>query len=176
MPFPDLIITLQTIVTQSEATIVAISCAIVAVILWLLGREPHDKSKPIILVDGSNVMFWHDNKADLLTLKAVIGKLSDQGFDPGVIFDANVGYKLEGRFRGHLPMARKLGLKPDQVVVVAKGEPADRLLLSVARDLNAKILSNDRFRDWYDAYPEAAEPGRLIRGGYSDGQVWFDPL
>ncbi len=159
-----------------DATNFAILCAVMAVILWFLSRDPHKGKKPVILVDGSNVMFWRDNVPDMATIKGVISHLSDQGYQPGLVFDANVGYKLEGRFRGHLPLARKLGLKPEQVVVVGKGDPADRLLLTVARDLNARILSNDRFRDWEASFPEVVEPGRVVRGGYRDGAFWTDPL
>jgi hypothetical protein len=175
-PFPDFLALFRTMLGSIEPTIFAIICAIIAVVLWRLGAIPRDPDARIILVDGSNVMFWRDNEPDLATLKTVIGHLGAQGYDAGVVFDANVGYKLEGRFRGNLPMARKLGLKPAQVVVVDKGEPADRTILSVARDLNARILSNDRFRDWQDSFPEVTEPGRVLRGGYRDGEFWTDPL
>jgi hypothetical protein len=175
-PFPELLAPVLALFGAIEPTVFAIICAIIAVVLWRLGYEPQDDDPRIILVDGSNVMFWRDNEPDLTTLKSVIGQIGAKGYDAGVVFDANVGYKLEGKFRGNLPMARKLGLKPGQVVVVDKGEPADRTILSVARDLNARILSNDRFRDWQDSFPEVTEPGRILRGGYRDGEFWMDPL
>ena len=34
------------------------------------------------------------------------------------------------------------------VMVAPKGQPADPHILFVARDLGARIVSNDRFRDW----------------------------
>jgi hypothetical protein len=46
--------------------------------------------------------------------------------------------------------------------------------LTVARDFNAPIVTNDRYRDWADDYPEIAEPGRLIRGGYRNGTLWLE--
>jgi hypothetical protein len=174
MSFADLISKALNQLGNVDPTVFALFCIVVSVVLWVLGRTPPRDTTQIILVDGSNVMFWRDNVPDMTTLKAAIAHLTDQGYSPGLVFDANVGYKLEGRFRGHLPLARKLGLKPEQVVVVGKGDPADRLILTVARALNARILSNDRFRDWRDAFPEVAEPGRVIRGGVRDGEFWTE--
>jgi hypothetical protein len=41
------------------------------------------------------------------------------------------------------------------------GTDADYFILSFARELNARIVSNDRFRDRLKDFPDA--PGRLIR-------------
>ena len=59
-------------------------------------------------------------------------------------------------------------------MVVDKGNPADPILLSAARDLGARVVSNDRFRDWRENHPELGNPGHLIRGGYRDGRLWLD--
>jgi len=53
---------------------------------------------------------------------------------------------------------------------------ADSYLLTVARDDNAPIVTNDRYRDWADDFPEIARPGRLIRGGYRNGTLWLDGI
>ena len=42
--------------------------------------------------------------------------------------------------------------------------------------MDAPIVTNDRYRDWAGEYPEIAEPGRLIRGGYRDGVLWLDDI
>jgi rRNA-processing protein FCF1 len=175
-PFTDFFASIWAFFTALDPTLFAIGCGIIAVVLWRLGDNPYDQEARVILVDGSNVMFWRDNEPDLSPLKEVIQQITAKGYDAGVVFDANVGYKLDGKFRGNVPMARKLGLKAAQVVVVDKGEPADRTILHVARDLNARILSNDRFRDWQDSFPEVIEPGRIVRGGYRNGQIWIDPI
>jgi hypothetical protein len=54
-------------------------------------------SGPYILVDGSNVMHWQDNTPKLAPLLAVVQRLQALGYAPGVVFDANVGWKLDGR-------------------------------------------------------------------------------
>lgn len=106
----------------------------------------------------------------------MVHDLSKQGLKPGVVFDANVGYKLTGKFMGERDLSRMLSLPRDQILVVPKGTQADPYLLETARDLKARIVTNDRFRDWVDRYPDVAKPERLVRGTMRDGRVWLPDL
>lgn len=127
-----------------------------------------------ILVDGSNVMHWKEGAPQIATVRDVVDHLGALGFVPGVVFDANAGYKLHGRYQHDGELGRLLGLPRDRVMVVPKGTPADPWLLTAARDFGARIVTNDRFRDWVEAHPEVTEPGHLVRGGYRSGQLWLD--
>lgn len=133
-----------------------------------------DLSKPVVVLDGSNIMHWKNGAPDLEPVRDVIGDLSTRGFRTGVVFDANVGYKLEGKYRHHEVLARKLGLSQDLVMVVNKGEPADFTILRVAQDFRARVVTNDRFRDWAEQFPQVMEPGFLISGGYRKGALQLD--
>ena len=93
-----------------------------------------------------------------------------------MVFDATVGYKIGTRYRDDAEMAAHLGLPVDRVLVVPKGTPADPVVLATARDLDAPIVTNDRYRDWAETYPEVQTPGLLIRGGYAEGRLWLDPV
>jgi hypothetical protein len=127
-----------------------------------------------ILVDGSNVMHWVDNTATLEPVKRVVDHLKALGFVPGIVFDANAGWKLEGRYLHDGDFARLLKVEKRQVMVVPKGTQADPFLLETAREFGARIVTNDRFRDWAEAHPEVKQPGLLIRGGYRhDGTFWL---
>lgn len=127
---------------------------------------------PHVIIDGSNVMHWQGNMPSLVPVVAAVLALEARGFTVGVIFDANVGYKIHDRFLGHHAMARRVNLPEDQVFVVPKGTVADQYILMAARDLGARVVTNDRYRDWLEAFPEAAEPGFLIRGSANDrGEV-----
>lgn len=126
------------------------------------------------MIDGSNAMHWKDGIPQVETLLEILERLSDMGFTPGIVFDANVGYKLSGRYRDSRAMAWLLDLPADNVVVVDKGEPADTHILAAARFLDARILTNDRYAEWADAHPEVRAPGYLIRGGYRAGKLWLD--
>jgi hypothetical protein len=103
-----------------------------------------------------------------------VASLQAQGYTPGVVFDANAGYKLEGRFRNHYKLARRLGLPHEQVMVVPKGEPADPLILRAARDYGGRVVSQDKFRDWESAFPELRRPDFRVNGGYKDDRLWLD--
>ena len=128
----------------------------------------------VVVLDGSNIMHWRNGEADLATVSDVVRSLTKRGFSPGVVFDANAGYKLDGRYQHHPVLARKLGLPKDRVMVVNKGEIADGMILRVAQDFGARVVSNDRFRDWAEQYPKVQEPGFLISGGYRKGVLQLD--
>lgn len=159
----------------SDLGMLAGLCAVASLFLlvqaWLRGA----KAKPKwVVIDGSNVMHWKDNAPDIDTLREVLRTLRDQGFTPGVVFDANAGYKLTGGYKHNRALGRLLGLPEDRVVVVPKGTPADPRILAAARDMGARVVSNDRFRDWETDFPEVKTAGHLIPGGYRDGAVWLD--
>ena len=144
-------------------------------------RRPRGQRPPVspsvtdhrqtVLIDGSNVIYWLDNTPQLAPLLQVVHDVSRRGLKPGVVFDANVGYKLTGKFMGERDLSRLLSLPTDQILVVPKGTQADPFLLETARDLKARIVTNDRFRDWTDRYPDVAKPERLVTGTMLGGQV-----
>ena len=122
------------------------------------------------------MIYWQDNTPQLAPLLQVVHDLSRRGMKPGVVFDANIGYKLTGKFMGERDLSRMLSLPRDQILVVPKGEQADPFLLETARDLNARIVTNDRYRDWADRFPDVAKPEKLITGEMRDGRVWLKGL
>ena len=160
--------------------IAVMTAALLAVYLLLLRKERvrrsagRQSSENWILIDGSNVMHWQDNTPQIETVVRVVNEVKSLGYVPGVVFDANAGWKLMGRYLHDGDFARLLDLKTDQVLVVPKGTQADPYLLETAREFGARIVTNDRFRDWADAHPEVKEPGFLIRGGLRDGKVWLN--
>lgn len=138
-------------------------------------RKRHaDANLRWIVVDGSNIMHWKDGAPAISTVREVINHLSDLGFTSGVVFDANVGYKIGDRYLGDQVLAKSLGLPRNRVMVVPRGTPADPMILTASRDLRAQIVTNDRFRDWVEEYPEISEAGYLVRGGYKTGKLWLD--
>ena len=84
-------------------------------LLWLtirsLGRKPGQNKlgrRQQVIIDGSNVMYWKDGEPRLDSVSEVLLKLSKMGFDPGVIFDANVGYLLTGKHKNDEGMSKRL--------------------------------------------------------------------
>ena len=135
---------------------------------WREGRAPW------IAVDGSNVLYWQDETPSLQTVREVVDALKRRGMRPVVWFDANVGYLVGDRYLGPIPLAKSLGLSARQVIVAPKGTPADPLVIEGARLLKSRIVSNDRFRDWQDQYPEVRQAMRFLRGSIENGALRLD--
>lgn len=141
--------------------------------LLLLGAimRPH---RDYIVLDGSNVLFWRENKSSLDVVSRVIERVKDQGLTPVIWCDANVGYRIVDRYLGPDALARLLGVPRRQVFVALKGVPADPLLLKGACRLNVRVVTNDRFRDWKADHPKVAEPGFLVPRRVRNGQLAGD--
>jgi len=173
---------------QADLLLLAVPCLVASLYLLLRGLwqgPPPAHDRPLsgrgpkvaqrwVIVDGSNVLHWKDGVVAIDIVREVVNLLQSHGFTPGVVFDANAGYKIADRYLHHHAMARQLGLPEDQVMVVPKGTQADTAVLAAARDHSAQVVSNDRFRDWAEDHPEVATPGHVIRGGYREGVLWLD--
>jgi hypothetical protein len=156
----------------SGPLLLSLVCATAA--LFLLVRAIPRARPAWIVVDGSNVLHWEDETPALATVGRVVGELKGRGFVPVVWFDAKVGYKIGDRYMGPDRLARALDLPSRQVYVAPKGTPADPLLLQDASSLEARVVTNDRYRDWVDDHPRVVEPGFLVRGRLRNGAVSLD--
>ncbi|MEX3014179.1 NYN domain-containing protein [Gymnodinialimonas hymeniacidonis] len=158
----------------SDSTVLTLSgLCMVGLLLVLLLRRRRPRGRPVV-IDGSNVMHWNGEVASLTTVKEVIARLQAEGYAPGIIFDANAGYKLADHYLDDRHFAKLLNLPTDRVLVVPKGQPADPTILAAARDMGGQVVTNDRFRDWAEQFPEVRETGHLMRGGYRDGVLWLE--
>ncbi len=153
---------------QSGDVMVLGALFLLGALVLLVRDRARQSARPgrVILLDGSNIMHWQGGTPRLEAVREVVDHLTAQGYTPGVVFDANAGYRLDGRYLHHPALARALGLPPERVIVVNKGEVADALLLRAAEDMGARVVSNDRFRDWAAQFPKLGEPGFLIAGRY----------
>jgi hypothetical protein len=126
-------------------------------------RDPPE----IALVDGSNVAHSSEGeKARLRNIELVTEKLSEDGYDPIVVADAALRHQIdeERRYEEMIDAGR--------IRQAPAGTDADYFILSFARELEAAIVSNDRFRDRMDAFPEARE--RIIRYMIVADEVVFE--
>ena len=119
--------------------------AVVIFAVWLWQRPTRPtvaKPEYWMLVDGSNVMHWQDNAPSLHPVREVVEKLTGLGYVPGIVFDANAGWKLLGRYLHDGELARLLGVEDRQVLVVPKGTQADPYLLETAREFEANLVAS----------------------------------
>ena len=128
-----------------------------------------------VVVDGSNVMHWGGDPSAQV-LNQVLVALGERGLTPLIVFDANVGYKLWGRHIHARDIARQIGVHPDTVEIVPSGTPADGWLLRFAAEQGMNVVSNDRFLEWRDQYPQIDDTVKLMKGRISKGGVKFRGL
>jgi hypothetical protein len=115
-----------------------------------------DETSNVVLVDGSNVAHSTEGEQALVAnLLAIRDKLCEEGLEPIIVADAALRHQIDDAKRyeqlveqGHVRQA-------------PAGTDADYFILSFARELNASIVSNDRFRDRIKEFPEVRE--RVIR-------------
>ena len=129
------------------------------------------KPKPVIVVDGSNVMHWQNDVPSVKSLTLVLSDLTARGFAPHVYFDANVGYKLFNREIDRGDLALQLDLRPSQITLAPSRTPADPLLIAHAIKAGVRVVSNDRFMDWREQFPQIRGKGFLVPGRVKGGQV-----
>ena len=123
-----------------------------------------DDSASLVLVDGSNVAHSSEGEhPELANIVAVCDKLREEGYEPVVVVDAALRHQIDDRVGyEHLVDDGTIRQAP-------AGTDADYFILSFARELDASIVSNDRFRDRQKVFPEAAK--RLIRYMVVKGEV-----
>ncbi|QCO57143.1 hypothetical protein EOK75_15330 (plasmid) [Pseudorhodobacter turbinis] len=155
--------------------LLAVLSAVASVVLLLLAwRKRLGQAHKWAIIDGSNVMYWQGGAPKIEAVQEVVQDLIKRGYAPAVMFDANAGYLLADRYMHDEVLARQLSLPASRVFVVPKGVQADSFILTAAREKGARVVSNDRFRDWVDDFPEVALPDLLIKGNFRSGALWLD--
>jgi hypothetical protein len=123
-----------------------------------------DAPGSLVLVDGSNVAHSSEGEQALLSnITAVCDKLREEGYEPLVLVDAALRHQIDDR--GAYERLVERGV----IRQAPAGTDADYFILSFARELDASIVSNDRFRDRRKSFPEAAK--RLIKYMVVRGEV-----
>jgi hypothetical protein len=126
-----------------------------------------DTETRVVIIDGSNVAHAGDgDRASLRAINLVREKLVEEGYDPVVVVDAALRHQIDDR-RGFEEMVDGGNIKQ-----APAGTDADYFILSFARELDASVVSNDRFRDREKAFPEALE--RVIRFMIVNDEVVFE--
>lgn len=119
---------------------------------------------PRVLVDASNVAHATEGgEARLRNIQLVQEKLREEGFEPLIVADAALRHQIDNK-----DDYEKL-IDDGKVHQAPAGTDADYFILSFARELEARILTNDRFRDRAQEFAE--ERDRIIRFMIVDGEV-----
>lgn len=121
----------------------------------------------LALVDGSNVA--HSTEGDqprLRNIELVVEKLLEDGMEPVVVADAALRHQIDESQK------YEALIDDGKIKQAPAGTDADYFILSFARELDAYIVSNDRFRDRLDSFPDARD--RMIRYMIVADEVVFE--
>ena len=123
-----------------------------------------DDDSPRVLVDASNVAHATEGgEARLRNITLVQEKLREAGLEPIVVADAALRHQIDDK------AAYERLIDDGKVHQAPAGTDADYFILSFAREMDARILTNDRFRDRAKDFPR--ERNRVIRFMIVDGEV-----
>ena len=127
--------------------------------------EPDENDQsPRVLVDASNVAHSTEGgEARLRNIHLVQQKLREEGLEPIIVADAALRHQIDDK------AAFEELIDSGKVHQAPAGTDADYFILSFAREMDARILTNDRFRDRAKDFPR--ERNRVIRYMIVDGEV-----
>jgi hypothetical protein len=115
-----------------------------------------DDDSPRVLVDASNVAHATEGgEARLRNIQLVQEKLREEGLEPIVVADAALRHQIDDK------AAYERLIDDGRVHQAPAGTDADYFILSFAREMDARILTNDRYRDRAKDFPR--ERNRVIR-------------
>lgn len=128
------------------------------------GQAAPERAERIVIVDGSNVAHSTEGGgARLENLTLIADKLREEGYEPIILADAALRHQVDDT-RKYESM-----VESGEIRQAPAGTDADYFILSFAREMEAFVVSNDRFKDRLEAFPEARE--RVIRYMIVNGEV-----
>jgi hypothetical protein len=127
-------------------------------------RESHSR---VVLVDGSNVAFSSEGEQGVLkNIVTIRDRLVADGFEPIVVVDAALRHTIDDE-AGYERLVDEGAIRQ-----APAGTDADYFILCFADELNASIVSNDRFKDHIKQHPGLRK--RLIKYMTVHGEVVFE--
>jgi hypothetical protein len=130
-------------------------------------RAPETGPRPEserVIVDASNVAHSTEKETPrLANVRLVRDYLTEEGLTPILVADAALRHQIDDA-DGYETL-----VKAGEIQQAPAGTDADYFILSFARELNASVLSNDRFKDRIAKFPEVRN--RIIRYMIVAGEV-----
>src|SRR5690606_7353252 len=130
-------------------------------------RMAEQQGQTVAIVDASNVAHSTEGEtARLENITLVCERLREDGFSPVVVADAALRHQIDQQ-REYEELVENGTIRQ-----APAGTDADFFILSFARELDAAVVSNDRYRDRLEAFPDARD--RVIRYMIVNGEVVFE--
>ncbi|HEX6053139.1 MAG TPA: hypothetical protein VFZ21_27920 [Gemmatimonadaceae bacterium] len=123
---------------------------------------PRPESERVI-VDASNVAHASENAVRLANVTLIRDHLTEEGMTPILVADAALRHQIDDA-DGY-----EVLVKAGEIQQAPAGTDADYFILTFARELDASVLSNDRFKERIAHFPDVRE--RIIRYMIVAGEV-----
>ena len=120
--------------------------------------------KKVVVIDGANVAYEERSaggKPRLSNLTRVRRELEERGFEAVILVDASLKYDIDDQ-----EQMENL-IRSQQVRQVPAGTDADFFIIQFSQELDALIVTNDRYKDYADQYPWVSErrlPYMIVKG------------
>jgi hypothetical protein len=120
--------------------------------------------KEMIVIDGANVAYEEKSaggKPKLSNLLKVRRELEERGFEAVILVDASLKYDIDDQSQ------LETLIRSQQVRQVPAGTDADFFIIQLAGQLDARVVTNDRYKDYVEQYPWISErrlPYMIVKG------------
>ena len=120
--------------------------------------------KKVAVIDGANVAYEERSaggKPLLSNLTKVRRELEERGFEAVILVDASLKYDIDDQEQ------LETLIRSQEVRQVPAGTDADYFIIQFADQLDALIVTNDRYKDYAEQYPWVNErrlPYMIVRG------------
>jgi hypothetical protein len=120
--------------------------------------------KNVVVIDGANVAYEERSaggKPKLSNLLKVRGEIEERGFEAVIIVDASLKYDIDDQEQ------LETLIQSQQVRQVPAGTDADYFIIQFAHELDAVIVTNDRYKDYAAQYPWIPDrrlPYMIVKG------------
>ena len=120
--------------------------------------------KEVIVIDGANVAYEERSaggKPKLSNLLKVRRELEERGFEALILIDASLKYDIDDQTQ------LETLIRSQQVRQVPAGTDADYFIIQFADQLDARVVTNDRYKDYAQQYPWLTQrrmPYMIVKG------------
>ena len=120
--------------------------------------------KKTVVIDGANVAYEEKSaggKPKLSNLLKVKTEMEARGFETVIIVDASLKYDIDDQSR------MEALIESQHIRQVPAGTDADYFIIQFAHELDALVVTNDRYKDYVQQYPWITErrlPYMIVKG------------
>jgi hypothetical protein len=122
------------------------------------------EGREVVVIDGANVAYEERSaggKPKLANLLKVRGELEERGFEAVIIVDASLKYDIDDQTQ------LEALIRSQQVRQVPAGTDADYFIIQLADQFGARVVTNDRYKDYLEHYPWITDrrlPYMIVKG------------